>query len=119
MYSLYPTVSFDDKEVSRDFIQAMPPFSNYSFDVSVPFSLLGKDTPQNVEIDVDGSAITIPTNKNQVIINSVLVLFALFFAVMIFILVKLKKITFKRLTATIQGVYAKFNQKSQKDSDNS
>lgn len=112
LYSLYPTVSFDGKQVSRNFIEALPPYSNFSFDVDVPFSLLGKDTPENVKVEVLGSQISIPTNKNQVIINSILVLFGLFIVVMVGVLIKLKKITFGRLTATIRSIYGKFGRKS-------
>lgn len=119
LYSLYPSVNFDSKEASRNFIQVMPPFSNYAFDVSVPFSILGKDTPQYVNINVDGSSLSISTNKNQVIINSALVLFAAFFVIMIFILIRLKKITFRRLTATIQAIYGKISGKTKKDTNNS
>lgn len=112
LYSLYPTVSFDNKQVSRNFIEALPPYSSYSFDVEVPFSLLGKDTPENVDIQVLASQISIPTNKNQVIINSALIIFGLIIAIMIGILIRLKKITFSRLTATIRSIYEGFNKKS-------
>lgn len=114
LYSLYPTIYFDDKEVRRDFIQVLPPYSNYSFDVEVPFSILGKDTPQQVKVVVSDAQIQIFTNKSQVIINSLLGLFIIFILIMIWVLIKIKKITFKHTFATIKGVYGKITGKSPK-----
>lgn len=111
LYSLYPAVYFDNKQVNRDFIQTLPPYSKYSFNVNVPFSLLGKDTPESVKIIVGDAQLTIPTNKSQVIINSALVLFALLFIIFIGVLIKLKKISFKRGLATIRLLYAKIRRK--------
>lgn len=111
LYSLYPTIYFDNNEVNRDFIQALPPYSKYSFNVNVPFSILGKDTPENVKIIVGDAEITIPTNKTQVIVNSALALFALLFVIIIAVLIKIKKISFKRGLATIRLIYAKIRRK--------
>lgn len=116
LYSLFPTIYFDNKEMNRDFIEALPPYSNNTFDVNVPFSLLGKDTPEAVKIVVDGSQISVPTNKTQVIINSLLAVTVFLIIVIIFVLIRLKRITFKRAFATIQGIYAKLSGKSDQSS---
>lgn len=116
LYNLYPTIYFDGKENNRNFIAALPPYSNYNFTLEVPFTLLGNETPQNVKVTVDGSEISIPTNKSQVIINSLLALFLLFAAVLVFILIKLKKITFDWLFAKIRLAYGKLFKKTPKDS---
>ncbi|HJY98983.1 MAG TPA: transglutaminase-like domain-containing protein [Patescibacteria group bacterium] len=116
LYSIYPTVYFDGKEESRDFIDAMPPYSNYTFRLSVPFSLLGEGTPQNVKITVDGSEITVPTNKRQAIINSAIALFVFLGAVMMFVLIRLKKISFKPFFDRIRAIYGKIFKKSPPDS---
>lgn len=115
LYSVRPAVYFDNKENLRDFIEILTPFSRHQMEVKVPFSLLGKDTPEVVKISVEGSEIEVPTNKNQVIINSLISIFILFGVLMIGILIKLKKITFRRLTATIQATYAKFGRKIDKN----
>jgi transglutaminase-like putative cysteine protease len=115
LYNLYPTIYFDGKENSRNFIAALPPYSSYDFNLEVPFTLLGNETPQNVKVTVDGSEINIPTNKNQVIINSLLALFLLFAAILVFILIKLKKITFDRLFAKIRITYEKLFKKTPKN----
>lgn len=118
LYSLYPTVSFDGKEESRDFIESLPPYSNYTFTVNVPFSLLGKNTPEDVSIGVDGSTIDIPTNKTQVVINSLLVLCAVFIIIILSVLIRLRKIKFYWFSAKIRTVYEKFAGKFTKKESN-
>ncbi len=115
LYSVRPAVYFDGKETLRDFAEVLTPFSKYQVEVRVPFSLLGKNTPDVVKISVDGSEIEVPTNKNQVIVHSLISLFILFGVLMIGILIKLRKITFRRLTGTIQAIYGKFSKKTDKN----
>jgi len=119
IYSVYPIVYFDSKEVSRDFIETLPPYSSYKMKVNVPFSLLGKGSPSIVEVKVGGTSASITTNKNQVIIHSLLYISALLIFIMITILIKLKKITFKRLFATIassrQKIHDRFTKKTTKN----
>lgn len=115
LYSVRPAVYFDSKEQLRDFIEVLTPFSTYQMEVKVPFSILGKDTPEVVKISVEGSEIEVPTNKNQVIINSLISIFILFGVLMIGVLIKLKQITFRRLTATIRAIYGKFGRKIDKN----
>jgi len=86
------TVYFDKNERNRDYIEYLPPYTTYKTDITVPFSLLGKDTPDRIKIVADGSQIEIATNKTQVIVNSLLSIFILFFAIILGILVKLGKI---------------------------
>ncbi len=115
IYSLYPTVFFDDTQKNRDFISVLPPYSSSKLDVEVPFSLLGKSTPDKVRIVADGSQIEIPTNKTQIIINSLIFLFIIFGAIVISVLIKLKKITFRPILGKIglftKNLNDKFNQK--------
>lgn len=92
LYSVYPTIYFDGNFRNRDFVAVLPPFSSYEMKVNVPFSILGKDTPNIVKIMVDGVALNISTNKTQVIINSLLVLCAVFLGILLGILIKLGKI---------------------------
>ena len=109
VYSVYPTVYFDNKQSSRDYVDVLPPYSNYQFNVNIPFSLLGKSFPSVVEVMVNGSVVKIATNKTQVIINSLLVVSAFLIMIIIIILIRLKKITFSRLSATIASVKTKIH----------
>jgi transglutaminase-like putative cysteine protease len=114
----YPTVYFDDNEHSRDFVQILPPYASYQFQIKVPFSLLGKDTPDSIKIVVNGSIVELSTNKTQVVTNSMLVLFILFLIIIILVLIRLKKININAITATIARLYAKITRKSPKDKNN-
>jgi hypothetical protein len=117
MYSFYPVTYFDDLQKNRDFVEVLPPYANYLLAVKVPFSLLGKDTPDKVTISAEGSTLDIPTNKAQVILNSLLVLFAVFTGLLILILWRLKKISFNPLYVKIGAIYAKFFRKTPKNSN--
>lgn len=108
LYSIYPTVYFDKIEHSRDFLPVLTPYSNYLMEIKVPFSLLGKDTPDTIKVNIEGKEIEIPTNKNQVVVNSLISIFIVFAILIVLVLIRLRKITFVRLTATIQGIYDKF-----------
>lgn len=90
--SIYSTVYFDGSEHSRDFIELLPPFASYETQIKVPFSLLGKDTPDRIKIIVDGSQTEIPTGKSRIIIYSLISIFVLFIAIILAILIKLGRI---------------------------
>lgn len=117
LYSLYPTVYFDDVQNSRNFVDVLPPLASYNFQVKVPFSLLGKNTPEKVRIVVAGSSLEIPTNKTQVIINSLLALFGVFFVILIALLIRLKKITFRGVRAKIASIYERFRRRPPANTD--
>ncbi len=116
LYSVYPTVYFDNKEVSRNFLELVPPFSIYKMNVTVPFSILGKGSPDVVEVKAGVSSVRITTNKTQVVINSLLAISAFLIVIIIFVLIKLKKISFRKFFATIatvgRKVYERFNGKT-------
>jgi hypothetical protein len=116
--SLYPIVYFDNKEHSSDFVQILPPYATYETQIKVPFSLLGNNTPDNIKVVVDTSQETIFTNKTQIVVNSLLVLFVFFLIVVILVMIKLKKLNLRRIPATISGTYAKIVGKSTKNQNN-
>ena len=68
--SFYPTVYFDSTEHSRDFVQILPPYATYETQITLPFSLLGKNIPDIIKVVVDGSQSELSTNKTQVVVNS-------------------------------------------------
>jgi hypothetical protein len=72
----------------------LPPFASVEFTSYIPFSFLGTKTPENVTISVNGTEVKIPGNKAQVIIYNLLVLFLVFSIVTVFVLFRLRKITF-------------------------
>lgn len=116
LYSLYPTVYYDTKEKNRDFTEVLPPYASYQMNITVPFSLLGKNTPDNIKVTVEESQITIPTNKTQIIINSLIVLCILFLIIIFAVLIRLKKIRFSLFTDKIVKLYAKVTRGFRKSS---
>ena len=122
MHDVYSTTYFDNKEVNRNYIEVIPPYSNYKIDVTVPFSVLGKGSPDIVEVKAGGSSISIETNKTQVITYSLLTISALLILVMTAVLIKLRKVTFGRLFATIastsQKISGKFFKKTPENKTN-
>jgi len=117
LYAAYPTVYFDGKEHSRDFIEILPPFAKYEMNISVPFSLLGNNTPDVVKVALEGTEIQITTNKTQVIIGSLLILLTALGGIMMAILVKMKRITFKGLRKFGNSIYGKFSRKTHSNSN--
>lgn len=113
LYSIYPSIYFDSNLKNRDFIEVLPPYSYYDLSIKVPFSLLGKDTPDVVRVEVGESQIQISTNKTQVVVNSLLVLCLILIIFIVFTLIRLKKINF----AKIASVYEKFARKFRKNKD--
>jgi transglutaminase-like putative cysteine protease len=122
MYSVYPVTYFDNKEINRNYIEVLPPYANYKMNVTVPFSLLGQGSPNIVEVKAGGGSISIKTNKTQVIIHSLLAISGLLMIIMVIVLIKLKKITFTKLFATIASIkhklYEKFPKKIGEDKNN-
>jgi hypothetical protein len=119
LYSTYPTVYFDGKEENRDFIEVLPPYASYTFKVNVPFSILGKGSPSVVEVKAGLNMASVSTNKTQVIVNSLIGISTFLIILIIGILVRLKKISFKRIFATItaakQKLHARFTNKPPQD----
>ena len=122
LYSMTPTVFFDGNKQSSNFIDVLPPYANYIYSISIPFSLLGKGSPTVVKVTANGVEAGITTNKTQVIINSLLLISAFLILIVVIILIRLKKIPFRRLFATIASVkskiYDRFTKKPTKDSNN-
>ena len=122
MHDVYSTTYFDNKEVNRNYIEVITSYSNYKIDVTVRFSVLGKGSPDIVEVKAGGSSISIETNKTQVITYSLLTISALLILVMTAVLIKLRKVTFGRLFATIastsQKISGKFFKKTPENKTN-
>lgn len=121
IYSMSPVVYFDQIVKSKDLVEVLPPYSGTNIEIKIPFSVLGKNTPDIVKVTALGSQIEIPTNKTQVVVNSLLVLCALFFVIIMGVLIRLKKINLAWFNVKIQIIkqklYARFGPKIDKDKD--
>ena len=107
LYDLTPQVYFDKIPQNKEAIQVLPPYSSTVLSTVVPFSFLGNKTPDSVTVMVAESLITVPAFKKQVIIYNLLALSLLLFGVIIFILIRLKKLRLE----FIKGRFVKIIQK--------
>lgn len=112
----YPTVYFDNVEHARDFVQILPPYATYRTQISIPFSILGKETPDSIKVVVNETHVELPTNKSQIVVNSLLLLFFIFIFIVIGVLIKIRIIKLERILGIIASVYAKIIGKSKENS---
>jgi hypothetical protein len=101
-YSLMPTVYFDKSKFYEDFVEVLLPYSSYSQSVKIPYSFLGKNTPDKISIEAGGTSISIPTNKENIILTSLLGLFIAFIVILLAILWKSRKLQFQKLLGSIR-----------------
>ena len=92
LYSVYPTIYYDSSEKSRELIEVLPPYSTSVIDLTLPYSFLGKDTPNIIKVVVNSSSDQIMTNKKQIVVNSLIIVSLVLILATLIILVRLKKI---------------------------
>ena len=113
-YSLSPYVYFDSKEFYKDYIEVLPPFSSFETKIAVPYSFLGKNTPDEIRVEVDGSSVAVATNKNNVIISSLIITFIIFIVLITFILWKNHRINFLKVQEFIYSKLVKHQSTSER-----
>jgi len=92
VYSLTPEVYFDSELIETPTFESFVPFQEINFSITVPFSFLGKNTPANIEIFVNGSYVKIPGFKNQVIIYNLVGIFIFISLIILTIFLRAKNI---------------------------
>lgn len=90
MYNFKPTIIFDDKTYEEKYIEVLPPFGKSYFKVSIPYSILGRNTPSKAEVVVLDTVLELKTFKNKVITDSLFVLSLLAILIIIFLIIRLK-----------------------------
>lgn len=106
-YNLNPHILFDGKEVKVENVEVLPPLATYLTKISVPFSFLGGKTPNFVTVEVEDKRINIPTNKNQMILMNLLVIFIIISVSTVLILIRLGKIKFDSIISRLKKVWLK------------
>ena len=107
LYNLTPSLSFNGGTVKTESIEVLPPYANYEIESAVPYSFLGRNTPETVTVLVADSQVQVPTNKNQIILESTVVLLLVLLILVLAILVKLKKIQFSQFRGKIRMLFKK------------
>jgi len=90
IYNLKPTIIFDNKVYEEKYIDVLPPFGKSYFKVSIPYSVLGRNTPSKTEIVVLDTILDLKTFKNRAITDSLFILFLLAVLILIFLIIRLK-----------------------------
>jgi hypothetical protein len=98
VYDIWPSIYFDGvkKDVNTNFDKLLPFESKKTF-IEIPFSFLGAKTPSSVTVSILEDEVTIPTNKNQVVIYNLLFIFIIALLILLTILVRLKRINFDKI----------------------
>lgn len=91
-YNLTPQIFFDNKPVESKNIQVLPPYGKFSFAISVPFSFLGRSTPNIIKITASEEKLEIQSAKSEVIIYNLALVFLVSVIITLGILLKLGKI---------------------------
>jgi hypothetical protein len=107
LYNLKPEIIFDGKISEFKDLEVIPPFGHLSFEVKVPFSFLGKDTPNEAIVKVLTTELDIPTYKNRAITDSFISLSILVLIVVVLVLIKVKKEYIKTSLIKIKNIPAK------------
>jgi hypothetical protein len=115
LYALYPTVYFDNTLHARSLIPILPPFASYSTKINTPYNILGKNMPDTLRVVANEGELKVSTNKAQVVVNSLVLLFAVLIFIVILVLFKLKKLNFLGNTGTMRGFYEKIIGKFRKN----
>jgi len=91
-YNLTPQIFFDNQLVESKNIQALPPYGKFSFALKVPFSFLGRNTPNIIKITVSDEKLEIQSAKSEVIIYNLASIFLISLITTLGVLLKLGKI---------------------------
>ena len=92
LYSITSNIYYDSILKTSDVIEVMPPFSYKDIQIIVPYSFLGKDTPDVIKVTVGGGTSEIVTNKRQIILYSLLAGSVLLIILVTIVFIKVKKI---------------------------
>ncbi len=99
IYNLKPSIYHDNKlaEAVNEGFEALLPFQTLKTEYNIPFSFLGAKTPEIVTVVLEGQRVNVLTNKNQVIIYNLLIIFIIVIFITVFAFIKLKRLTFVKI----------------------
>lgn len=98
IYNLVPKVYFDDKEVfTVETLEVLLPFQTHKTYIDIPFSFLGRGTPEIVKVELDGEVVMVKTGKTQVIIYNLLFIFIVSIVILVTILARMGRLEFVKI----------------------
>ncbi len=92
LYNSDLNIYFDDKLVSKSKIESLLPFSSFDREVSIPYSFLSINQPENIKVEVAGTSQVVSSGKKATILYNLLTLIIVTVLVVSVILIKLKKL---------------------------
>ena len=111
LYNLSPAVSFNGSNTKTEIIEVLLPYAHYEIESAVPYSFLGRSTPETVTVLVADSQVQVPTNKNQIILESAIVLLLLLLILVLVILIRFKKIQISKFRDKIRMLVGRITKK--------
>ena len=111
LYNLTLSISFNGKVVKTENIEVLPPYAHSEIESAVAYSFLGRYTPETVTVQVADSQVQVPTNKNQIILESAVVLLLVLLILVLAILIRLKKIQISRFRGKIRMLVERITKK--------
>ncbi|KKU47611.1 MAG: Transglutaminase-like protein [Candidatus Woesebacteria bacterium GW2011_GWF2_46_8] len=111
LYNLAPAVSFNGSNTKTEIIEVLLPYAHYEIESAVPYSFLGRSTPETVTVLVADSQVQVPTNKNQIILESAIVLLLLLLILVLVILIRFKKIQISKFRDKIRVLVGRITKK--------
>lgn len=120
LYNTKAVVLFDENAAQTKEFDILPPFSNTRFYVYMPLGIFGNRAPEKVTLTFGDQTISLPTNKNLIIITNLAIFLIILLCVLVFVILRLKKISILSKIASLVTtfkyfLYAKFK----KNKDNS
>jgi len=90
LYDFTPNVIFDGNIQNQEYFNVLPPFGKAYFNVSIPYSILGRYTPNIAEVSLLSETFTLKTYKNKVITDTLLVLLIFVIFIVLVLIIRLK-----------------------------
>jgi hypothetical protein len=90
LYGFTPDLIFDGAIEEQEYFEVLPPFGKVYFNVSIPYSILGRHTPNIAEVSLLGESISLKTYKNRVITDTLLVLLIFIILIILVLIIRLK-----------------------------
>ena len=116
IYNSNAEVYFDKNLSDRKEIDILPPFSQFEFQIYMPYGILGSKAPETVQIISSGQTLEISTNKNQIITYNLSILLIILMSFLILIIFRLKRINLWTLAVnSINKIKTKLNAKFRKN----
>lgn len=71
-YEIDEQIIIDGLVKDRSFIQILPPFGIYEDSVSIKYGVFASHSPENIIIQAGGTELSIPIDKNSIIVNQLI-----------------------------------------------